>query len=148
MKKRRSNSFEFLTDSLFLFLETSSPHPLQTSVKIDQIERNVLFIASDPSSLQQLSNAERKFVAEYASLYSGYLEATFTSKLPAPLQSLPSQMIKEPNLQKHVVMSVVDDMGDVMMDTGETVSLFSGSVLVARYQPLRSLIRNGRIDLL
>ena len=123
-------------------------------LKITQYAR---YILQDQELCSRLSHAELEEVAvPYMELLEKNLEESFLKHLPEKFQSHRGKhrdfnLIAEPNLDEYVFCKVLEDIGQVQVgedDETPPVELLRGDIYTLRYRPMRSMVRERRIQLL
>ena len=116
-------------------------------IRIWKIQEQCLFILKTNEMLNRLSNEEKIFCNNYYKLMEKHFERTFLSQLPKQYQSISDpEMIITPNINKHIVMRVNNEIGNFIYDQNKDVDLQHGLIFIGKYRDFKNLIYDGSID--
>jgi len=126
--------------------------------KLEQYPQHYL----DPTNLTLLSDAERLFLQQFWELTSFFFEHRLLSAMPEGKTALDSKldcldMVRRPNLDRHVNAKILQDLGDVdlpptISPTQESASqmkplhLAEGQTYLLRYEIVRKFLMDAEHD--
>eukprot|EP01018_Ginkgo_biloba_P035226 Gb_14297 [translate_table: standard] len=126
-------------------------------IRIQKIEKHVLYILKTEELWNRLSEPEQKFAQKCTDALQKHLEQSVLSKLPHGYQSMLRQaisseeddMVPEPQLDTFVFCKSKSAIGSFQLDErgDETVDLVAGDLYILRYRPIKRLVENAQIDL-
>eukprot|EP00033_Pygsuia_biforma_P002714 GCRY01002998.1.p1 GENE.GCRY01002998.1~~GCRY01002998.1.p1 ORF type:complete len:204 (+),score=23.25 GCRY01002998.1:107-718(+) len=124
--------------------------------RLDKITKYSLYVTKNDSTFDRLSPAEKTFVTKYVEAYSKHFNTSFLSHIPASLRTLDTdteqmKMVPTPNLDTFVFFRVLEDVGLYQVsynNMADEVSLSKGDIYIARYLPMRPLLRENKVVLI
>lgn len=118
---------------------------------------------------QILSPLEQAYLTKYTSIQHAHLSSSVLDYLPEPLRSLTDGseegntnhdgegasgrgakggMVPRPDMGAPVFIRCTDDCGEVRTEDGESANLSRGSVHILTFGSVRTLVLQGRVELL
>eukprot|EP00158_Paraphelidium_tribonemae_P000610 Partr_v1_DN22986_c0_g1_i2_m42472 putative GINS complex subunit 4 (Sld5 homolog) len=108
--------------------------------RLDKIEKFAPLIMASSEHVEKLSVPERDFCHSFANmLHAHYFQSTF-DRLPEKLHELLPQLVIAPNMSLPVFIRVLDDIGTILLDDEQTLSLEKGCVYLTQYRHISSLL--------
>lgn len=122
--------------------------------RLNKIEKYTPFILATPEVQRNLSELEQNYVQRFGDLMGSHFKVSTLNNLPAHMHSLAEEnpnmpsMITEPNKSTAVFFRVrEDDVPALLLPDGKTVNLPKGSVHLAQYSLLETLLLREMIEL-
>lgn len=124
-------------------------------LRLKKISKLALYLAKDAAAQLCLSETEKQFGENYATLYQEHIDrqlwgAADTTRLPESLKHImqANQLTCAPELDSHVFCkAVVDCAPFTLYGTTEVVNLHRGEIALLPYAPLRKLLASGEVVL-
>jgi len=125
-------------------------------LRLHKIEECAVLILSTPSMQSLLSPHERMFASRYADLWDGVMQEEYLKRLSSALKGVKAVnadgMVVGWDDAKHVFVRVRENVdGEVVMSEKgeeENIELRASDVWLARYEPFRQLLLDGKIELI
>ncbi|KAF9207232.1 GINS complex subunit [Haplosporangium sp. Z 27] len=120
-------------------------------------------LSNEDKKLERLSTAEKDYAQNYSRATRQHYHSSFLSSLPQSLQlqndvvfdrklsmakTSPVRLVSKPNLDEAVFCRVIAEIGDYQIDDGEELYLEPGQTFIFRYGAIRSLLEEGKIELI
>lgn len=127
--------------------------------RLVKLETYAPYLASQPSEQMRLSDLELGYVKRYEQLMSEHMQSAVLQYLPEPMRGMddpppggasgaPGGMVTAPRLDAPVFIYCRDDGGFLTLSADEKVALLRGSIHVVPYRAVRTLLHQGRVELL
>ena len=127
--------------------------------RLVKLETYAPYLASQPSEQMRLSDLELGYVKRYEQLMSEHMQSAVLQYLPEPMRGMddpppggasgaPGGMVTAPRLDAPVFIYCRDDGGFLTLSEDEKVALLRGSIHVVPYRAVRTLLHQGRVELL
>ncbi|CAM9530670.1 unnamed protein product [Ectocarpus fasciculatus] len=129
--------------------------------RLRKVERDALHVlaSADGEMEGRLSDREREHAKGYVDMLEDHFTRTCLSQqMPSNFRSLTNtsqeeNMVQEPNLDTFVVCRARDDVGLVQIGEAagreeSSMDLRQGDMFIVRYRPIRTLVLEGRVDLI
>ncbi|KAG8836450.1 GINS complex subunit [Serendipita sp. 400] len=122
--------------------------------RLQKIEKFTPFILATPEVQRNLSELEQNYVQRFGDLLGRHFMQSTLSNLPAHMHSLADEnpnmpsMITEPTKSMAVFFRVrEDDCPPLVLPDGKRIDLPKGSIHLAQYQYLETLLRREMVEL-
>lgn len=126
-----------------------------------QLEKYATFILTHPAEQQRLSDVELGYLRRYERLSNESLHSSVLQYLPENMRGLadvapgatdpsgPGGMVPRPNGNEPVFVHCREDCGPVRLSDEEPAAMLAkNSIHFLRYQTVRTLLEQRRVDLL
>lgn len=124
-------------------------------IRLIKIEKWCSFLLTNENERIKMSEKELEYAKGYNDILSTFFKETFLNELPDKLQSLTEQspvvnMIPQPNLSTHVICRVLETVDNYSFDSlrGEQIKMTQGDIYAVRYQMIKDLLLENKIELI
>jgi len=122
--------------------------------RLEKIEKYTPFILATPEIQRNLSELEQNYVQRFGDLVGSHFQVSTLSGLPPHMRSLADEnpnmpsMITEPNKSTAVFFRVREnDCPPLLLPDGKSLELQKGSIHLAQYRLLETLLLREMVEL-
>ncbi|EKX45402.1 hypothetical protein GUITHDRAFT_138977 [Guillardia theta CCMP2712] len=144
-KMSKDSTTDFMISLLELELDRLNSYHRDRLKKIQQFHAHLL---ANKSEFDMMSPLEQKFCEQFTDLFEKHFNnCCFLSGIPEKLQKLNLQyMIVKPEVDNHVFVHVLEDLGDVQVGDAE-LEMNSGDFVCMKFSDIASLVEQQKVEL-